>query len=160
IGAIQRRQGKWAESTANLEKAAGLDPRNATILLNLAYSYMALRNFEAAEKTLDRAIAIAPQSFATVGLKAYLAVVSKGDLSLAEKQVSSIPAESDPNGMETWGQWWLLTWQRKFPEALAAVEKFPRETLAIPDSTAPAPKAFLEGIIHLLEGDTTRSQAE
>src|SRR5207249_3867835 len=26
IGAIQRRQGKWAESTANLEKAAALDP--------------------------------------------------------------------------------------------------------------------------------------
>src|SRR5207249_899665 len=26
IGSIQRRQGKWAESTANLEKAATLDP--------------------------------------------------------------------------------------------------------------------------------------
>src|SRR2546427_3819879 len=65
IGAIQRRQGKWTESTANLEKAAALDPKNQSILFNLAYSYMALRNFEAAEKTVDRAIAIAPQSFAT-----------------------------------------------------------------------------------------------
>src|SRR4029077_20629794 len=27
IGAIQRRQGKWAESTANLEKAASLNPK-------------------------------------------------------------------------------------------------------------------------------------
>jgi TolB-like protein/Flp pilus assembly protein TadD len=160
IGAIQRRQGKWAESNANLEKAAALDPRNASILINLAYSYMALRNFEAAEKTLDRAITIAPQAFATVGLKGYLAVVSKGDLTLAEKQVSAIPAESDPSGMETWGKWWLLTWQRKFPEALAAVEKFPGETLIMPDSTAPVPKALLEGIIHVLEGDMTRSQTE
>src|SRR5262245_711017 len=160
IGAIQRRQGKWAESNANLEKAAALDPRNASILINLAYSYMAVRNFEAAGKTLDRAIAIAPQSYATVGLKAILAVVSKGDLTLAENHVSSIPAGSDPNGMETWGQWWLLTWQRKFPEALAAVEKFPGETVAVPDSTAPAPKALLEGIIHFLEGDTTSSQTE
>ena len=64
IGAIQRRQGKWTESTANLEKAAALDPKNASMLVNLAYSYMALRNFEAADKTVDRAIAIAPQSFA------------------------------------------------------------------------------------------------
>src|SRR6266852_1926262 len=40
IGAIQRRQGKWAESTANLEKAAALDPKNANILRNLAFSYM------------------------------------------------------------------------------------------------------------------------
>src|SRR5215831_1308841 len=35
VGAIQRRQGKWAESTANFEKAAALDPKNADMLLNL-----------------------------------------------------------------------------------------------------------------------------
>ena len=52
IGAIQRRQGKWTESTANLEKAAALDPKNASMLINLASNYMALRNFEAADKTL------------------------------------------------------------------------------------------------------------
>src|SRR5437773_1041533 len=45
IGAIQRRQGKWTESTANLEKAAALDPKNASMLINLADNYMALRNF-------------------------------------------------------------------------------------------------------------------
>src|SRR6058998_3691337 len=80
IGAIQRRQGKWAESTANLEKSASLDPKNETILMNLAYSYMALRNFEAADKTVDRAMAIAPQSFATLALKGYLAVAWRGDV--------------------------------------------------------------------------------
>src|SRR5213592_2436648 len=35
IGSIQRRQGKWVESTANLEKAAELDPKNSSVLLNL-----------------------------------------------------------------------------------------------------------------------------
>ena len=69
IGAIQRRQGKWTESTANLEKAAALDPKNPNILINLASTYMALRNFEAADKTLDRAIAIAPQSFVTAWIE-------------------------------------------------------------------------------------------
>src|SRR5678815_2299055 len=44
IGAIQRRQGKWAESTANLERAATLDPKNTNVLINLCYSYIALRN--------------------------------------------------------------------------------------------------------------------
>src|SRR5437764_5561166 len=97
IGAIQRRQGKWAESTANLEKAATLDPKNVSVLTNLGYSYMALRNFEASEKTLDRAIAVAPQSFVTVGLKAYLAVVSRGDLTGAERQIFSLPADLDSN---------------------------------------------------------------
>ena len=101
IGAIQRRQGKWAESIANLEKAAALDPKNASMLINLASSYMAVRNFEAADKTLDRAIAVAPQSFSTVALKAYLAVEWRGDLSVAEKRFSSFPADIDPGGLVT-----------------------------------------------------------
>ncbi len=110
IGAIQRRQGKW-------------------MLINLASSYMAVRNFEAADKTLDRAIAIAPKSFSTLALKAYLAAEWRGDLSVAEKQFSSFPADIDPGGLVTWARYWMLLWQRKFPEALAVVEKFPGETL-------------------------------
>jgi TolB-like protein/Flp pilus assembly protein TadD len=160
IGAIQRRQGKWAESTANLEKAAVLDPKNVSILVNLASSYMGLRNFEAAEKTIDRAGAIAPDSFATAGLKAYLAIASRGDLTGAEKQISSLPSDVDPNGLVTWARSWIFILQRKFPEALAVVQKFPGETLAAPNTTAPAPKALLEGTIHLLDGDTPTSQIE
>ena len=159
IGAIQRRQGKWTQSTANLEKAAALDPKNASILVNLAYSYMALRNFEAAEKTIDRAIAVAPRSFATVGLKAYLAVARRGDLSEAEKQFSAISPEVDAGGLVTWMRSGMLMWQRKFPEALALVQKFPGETLTT-YNTAPEPKAFREGSIYFLEGDKARAQIE
>jgi TolB-like protein/Flp pilus assembly protein TadD len=157
IGAIQRRQGKWAESNTNLEKAATLDPKNLSILFNLAYSYMALRNFEASEKTLDRAIAVAPQSFVTVGLKAYLAVVSRGDLTGAEKQIFSLPADLDSNGLVTWARSWVLMLQRRFPEAFAVVQKFPGETLII-EGAPPLPKAFLEGTIQLLQGDKAKAQ--
>jgi TolB-like protein/Flp pilus assembly protein TadD len=159
IGAIQRRQGKWAESTANLEKAAALDPKNATILINLAFNYADLRNSEAAEKTLDRAIEIAPQAFATLGLKAYLIVALRGDLTGAEKQMASLPADVDPNGFATWGRWWVLLFQRKLPEALAVIEKFPGETLNA-GTSAPWPKALMQGIIHVLEGDKPKAQAE
>ena len=159
IGAIQRRQGKWTESTANLEKAAALDPKNAMILDQLALNYIALRNFDAADKTLDRAIAAAPQAFGPVGFKAYLAVLSKGDLTLAEKQLSSIAADSDPNGMVAWMRWWLLILQRNFPEALAVAEKFPGETLIV-ETTAPVPKVLLKAIIHRLQGDKPKAQIE
>ena len=159
IGAIQRRQGKWAESTANLEKAASLDPKNESILMNLAYSYMALRNFEAADKTVDRAMAVAPNSFETVAFKGYLEAVWKGDLTAVEQQFPSIPVGTDPNGLLTWAQTWLLMLQRKLPEALAVVQKFSGETL-ITNTTAPVPKAFLEGTIHLLQGDKASAQME
>src|SRR5882762_3077146 len=39
IAAIQRRQGKWAESNANFEKAVSLDPKNANVLFNLGLNY-------------------------------------------------------------------------------------------------------------------------
>ena len=33
VAAIQRRQGKWSESTANFEKAASLNPKDADLLV-------------------------------------------------------------------------------------------------------------------------------
>jgi TolB-like protein/Flp pilus assembly protein TadD len=159
IGSIQRRQGKWAESTANLEKAAELDPKNTTILINLCFSYVALRNFETADKVLDRGIMASPQSFQARALKALVGVLGKGDLSVAKKVFSSVPPETDPNGLTTWGWAWLLTLERKFPDALQLLERFRGETM-FTTTTAPCPKAFAKGMIYLLQGDKAKAQAE
>jgi TolB-like protein/Tfp pilus assembly protein PilF len=159
IGAIQRRQGKWAESTANLEKAATLDPKNTNILINLASSHIALRNFETAEKILDRLMAIAPRSLEACGLKGFMAVLWKGDLSAAEKAFSSVPPENDMSGIMTWGRGWILTLERKFPAALELLEGFRGDTM-FTTTTAPYPTAFAKGLIHLLQGDKTKARAE
>jgi serine/threonine-protein kinase len=157
IGAIQRRQGKWAESTANFEKSAALDPKNASILYNLGYSYLAQRNFEAADKIFDRAITASPQSFGARALKAGVAILSRGDVTLAENQLASIPPAFDSDGLTTWARVWLLTLQRKFSNALEVVGQFRGEILAS-DTTAPNPKAFLEGLLYYYQGDKTKAQ--
>jgi TolB-like protein/Flp pilus assembly protein TadD len=159
IGAIQRRQGKWAESNANLEKAATLDPKNTNILVNLCFSYIAQRNFETADKVLDRAIAASPQAFQLRALKGFMAVLWKGDLGAAEKVFSSTPPENDPEGLITWARAWILMLERKFPDALQVLEGFRGETM-FTNTTAPCPKAFVEGTIHLLQGDKTKAQVE
>jgi TolB-like protein/Flp pilus assembly protein TadD len=158
IGAIQRRQGKWAESNANLEKAATLDPKNADVLINLCFSYMAQRDFETANKVLDRVIAASPQSFQTNILKAFMAAQWKGDLSAAEKVFSSIQPETDSDGLMTMGRAWLLMLHRKLPEALQVVQKFRGETL-FNTTTAPCPKTLLEGEIYRLQGDEAKARA-
>src|SRR6184192_1456942 len=124
IGSIQRRQGKWEESNANLEKAASLDPKNTSVLVNLCFSYVAQRKFEAADKLLDRAIAASPQWFQPRALKGFMAILWKGDLSAAEKVFSSTSPETDANGVITWARAWLLTLERKLPEALQVLEQF------------------------------------
>ena len=158
IGAIQRRQGKWAESNANLEKAATLDPKNTNVLGQLCFSYIAQRNFETADKFLDSAIAASPQAFQPRALKGFMAVLWKGDLSAAKEVFSSVPPETDPNGLMTWAQAWMLTLERKYPDALQTLERYRGETM-FTTTTAPCPKVFAEGIIYLLQGDKAKAQA-
>src|SRR2546430_921488 len=152
IGAIQRRQGRWVESTANLEKAAELDPKNSSVLLNLGYNYMSTRNFEAANKIFDRGIEAAPESFGSRALKSELAIRWKGDVSVAEKELASMPPGVDPQGLVTLGRAGVLTLQRKFKEALQVIQQFRGETLLVRASVT-CPKASLEGTLYLYLDD-------
>jgi len=158
IGSIQRRQGKWAESTANLEKAAALDPKDGSVLLNLAFSYIATRNYDAADKILDRGIEAAPQSFSLRALKGWLAIMWKGDFSVAEKELALVPPGIDQDDLATLIRVSVLTLQQKFLEALQLVHQIPKETLPS-RTTAPCPKAFLEGSLYLYQGDKVKAQA-
>jgi len=158
IGAIQRRQGRWVESTANLEKAAELDPKNSSVLVNLGYNYMATRNFEAADKIFDRGIEAAPESFGSGALKSELAMRWKGDLSVAEKELASVPAGVDPQGLVTLGRAGVLTLQRKFKEALQVIQQFRGETLLVRASTT-SPKASLEGTLYLFLDDKVNAHS-
>jgi len=158
IGAIQRRQGKWTESTANFEKSASLDPKNALVLYNLALSYIAQRNFEAADKILDRALVADPRSLLSRTTKAYLAIIWKGNVGLAENQLSLVAAEYDPDGYVTSVRVWILTLQRKFADALQVAQQFRGETLRYSDLGL-GPKAFLEGRVYLFQGDKMKAQA-
>jgi serine/threonine-protein kinase len=158
IAAIQRRQGKWAESNANFEKSASLDPKNENVLFNLGVNYMAQRDFETADKILDRAIAADPQSIGAHGMKSALAVAWKGDIGFAENQLSHVPPGFDPEGLITAARIWVLTLQRKFAEALQVAQQFRGETFIYPER-GPCPKAFLEGSLYLHQGDKEKAHA-
>jgi tetratricopeptide (TPR) repeat protein len=56
-----------------------------------------------------------------------------------------------------WARVWLLIMERKFPEALAILQKFRGEMMAT-YTTAPSPKAFLEGMTYLYLGDKEKAQ--
>jgi len=156
IGAIQRRQGKWKESTENLGKAAALDPKNASLLSNLGANYLAQRQFEAADKIYDRAIIASPQSFGAHAFKGAVAILSKGDLSVAENQLALVPTTTDVDGLITSRRVWVMTLQRKFSDALKAVQQFRGEVLHAYEGSVP--KTFLEGVLHHYEGDRLKAQ--
>jgi serine/threonine-protein kinase len=158
IAAIQRRQGKWTESTANFEKAASLDPKNANVLFNLALNYLAQRDFKAANKILDQGLVAQPQSFGLRALKAGLAIIANGDVGFAENQLSFLPPEYDPDGYVTAARVGILTLKRKFADALRVAQQFHGETVRYPDFGL-CPKAFLEGTIYRYQDDRIKAQA-
>ena len=152
IGAIERRQGKWKESTANLERAASLSPKDAWVLQNLADNYYANRNFETAEKIFDRAIEAAPQSLGPRAEKSKLAFDWKGDLSVMEKDLAQMQPGVDPDGQVTLARVYLLMLQRKFPDALALLRQLPKDV-----SHYDRPREFFEGVIYTFLNDKEKA---
>ena len=158
IGAIERRQGKWAESTQHLEKAAALDPKNAWALQNLAHNYVANKDYQRAEDLIDRGIAAAPKAFGLRASKAMLAIRTRGDLSVAEKLLAAVPAGVDPDGLVTFGRINILMLQRKFQEALTVLQSVPSELIHT-DATVTIPRSLLEGNCYLGLNDQAKARA-
>jgi TolB-like protein/Flp pilus assembly protein TadD len=150
IGAIQRRQGKWEESTASLKKAAELDPKSSWPLQNLAFNYQMVRDYAAAQRTIDSALALSPKSFELWGLKIQFAIEQRGDFSEYERAVAmfnsgtqsspgvlTAPSAADlakENALNLTymevARLGVLMLQRKFQEAIAIAEKINESIIA------------------------------
>ena len=128
LGAIERRQGKWNESNASLEKAVSLNPKDIWALQNLAINYEMQRNFEAANKTIDKTLAVDPNEPGALGYKAKFAIEEKGDFETAEKIVDKLKTipQSPLIQSKIAGEYVsMLILQRKFEEAERVAEKIP-----------------------------------
>ena len=133
IGAIQRRQGKWADSTTNLEKAASLNPKDIWALQNLAFNYQMLRNFDKANATIDRALAFDPTALGPLEVKCQLAVAEKGDFSVSEKAfdaVKSVPMSADQKLKTATSRADVFLVERKYRDGLQVAESLPDDQLA------------------------------
>ncbi|MFL6542870.1 MAG: protein kinase domain-containing protein [Chthoniobacterales bacterium] len=94
VGLIQRRQGKWNLSTESLEAARKKDPRNETILFDLARTnYFALKRYREAAETCDSVIARKPDSFDFQLARAKVDVSSRADLRRWHEVVWGEPAK-------------------------------------------------------------------
>jgi TolB-like protein/Tfp pilus assembly protein PilF len=133
VGAIQRRQGKWTESTANLEKAASLNPKDIFALQNLAFNYQMLRDFDKANTTIDRALALDPTALGPLEIKSKLAIFQKGDFSVAEKAfaaVKSIPMTEQQKLRTAGARADVFLLERKYADGLREAENLPDDPLS------------------------------
>ena len=156
IAAIDRRKGQWAQSIANFEKAASLDPKNAIVLENLGLTYQAVRDYPAAARAFEAGIAAAPDSLNLAG--ADVEVDWKGDLGPTKAILARLPPDLDPDGRVTLARLVVALMERKFSEAFEILKRNKRAQFQ-DDHGAPLPRGFVEGEIHRLTGDAAKARA-
>jgi len=91
-GYIERRQGRWEESTRDLERAVELDPRNILLLGQIFLSYDDLRRYADEEAILDRMLAIQPNDIQTKMARAWGELNWKADTRSLHQLIDSIRA--------------------------------------------------------------------
>jgi TolB-like protein/class 3 adenylate cyclase/Tfp pilus assembly protein PilF len=155
---IDRRQGRWAESTKNFERAIELDPQNSGFLQQLANSYLCLRQYADAERVLDRAVAVSPNDSNMRAFRASIELEWHADTRPLRSTVDAILAE-DPGKGKNVAQLWLEVslCERNFNDASHALAALP--IAGCYDDWIPFPRSWCEGVVAQMRGDNAAAHA-
>jgi TolB-like protein/class 3 adenylate cyclase/Flp pilus assembly protein TadD len=157
-GYIDRRQGRWDESTKNLERAVELDPQNPAVLQQIALSYDSLRRYADEERVYDRAIAVIPKDAA---LRASRAEVELNWHADPRPLISTIEAFIAQDSSEAkhlafvWVRGALC--KRDYDGARRAIDALPIDGCY--DDSIPFPRSWCEGVVAQMRGDKAVAHA-
>ena len=157
MAAIQRRQGKWDESSASYAKGVSLDPKDPILLENMGMNYLAVRDYATAARIFDRAVKAAPETFTIRELRARVDFYSKGDLRPMQALLAALPENIDPNGSITLARFNYKMYERKFDEVIALLERSPAEK-SRGETSAPISKAFLKATAYRAMKDEAKAR--
>lgn len=158
MAAIQRRQGKWEDSSASYAKAVSLDPKDPILLENMGMNYLAVRDYTKAARIFDRAVKAAPETFTIQELRARVEFYSKGDLRPMQALLAAWPENIDPNGTITLARFNLKMYERKFDELLGILDRSPAEK-SRGETSAPISKEFLKATVYAAMKDEAKARA-
>jgi TolB-like protein/Tfp pilus assembly protein PilF len=154
--AIRRRQGRWKENLELLTKSLTIDPVNANVAEEIAYTYAFLHEWTEAARLQDRVIAMAPDSLNAKIVRAYLDFYSQGSTAALKDVLARIPQGVDPAGLVTRARWDLAMIQRDYSAADQALAACPLDQFQ--SNGQPTPKSFYRGCIALARGDQAEAR--
>jgi TolB-like protein/Tfp pilus assembly protein PilF len=157
-GYIDRRQGRWDESTKNLERAIELDPQNPAVLEQLAGSYRYLRRYADAKRVYNRAIAITSKDGALRASRAAIELNWHADpLPLISTIEAHVAEDSSEAKHLAWA--WIrgALCKRDYDGARRAMDALPIDGCY--DDNIPFPRSWCEGVVAQLRGDKAAAHA-
>jgi TolB-like protein/Tfp pilus assembly protein PilF len=155
-GYVDRRQGLWNEAIRSLQKAFALDPRNASMLQEIATSYQEVRQFSAMAAALDRAIALRPQDYELRMTRASTALEWRADTRPMHQVIDQLLAENPAETGDVADQWFYLSLCERDQGAIA-------RALAVisPSGTATDlnfPRPWCEALAARVKGDAATAR--
>jgi TolB-like protein/Tfp pilus assembly protein PilF len=160
-GLIQRRQGRWEESTRNLERAAELDPRDIeTLVLGVASNYSLCRRYAEAKRWNTRALAFEPNDPATKVWLAYVGFDWKADTQPLHQTIDSIRA-TNPAAVPSIADFWLVCAlaERDAAAAKNALIAFGQEPISFAPGNVRFNRPFAEGVIARMTMDDEKARS-
>ena len=127
LSAIYRRRGDWDRALQVRAQAIESDPRNIDRLWNHAVTYKNMRNYTEAEKILDRALEIQPDSVSVYLQKARIPLWRNGDVSSSLEIVESAPIDFGEAGHRL--KWQATLYDRDYETAHLTLEAMPADAL-------------------------------
>ncbi|MFN2622411.1 MAG: FlgO family outer membrane protein [Chthoniobacterales bacterium] len=164
--AIDRRQGRWEDAVKNFEKAKELDPRNASVLWDVAETYACLGRDAEAVDGFAVGTEVNPEAHFFSVARAAIALRTEGNLAPLRTVLRTIPAHFDPGGGVTNIALRVHLAARQYDEAERWLKKSRYDRFndlgvggagAILDGYA-FPRSWYEGLIARGRGDTETAQ--
>jgi eukaryotic-like serine/threonine-protein kinase len=157
-GYIDRRQGRWEKALEEMKQALELDPRNFSILHQIAITYQGLHRYKEMADTLDRVLAMAPKDIPSRIQRAWVDLEWRANSKPIGTTIENILAE-DPNAAPFLVDHWLelALYERDPVAAQRALAAMPDDGCY--DDSIPFPNAWCQGLAARLRGDENAARA-
>ncbi len=119
---IARRQGRWNDAIAGLQRAIVLDPRSSLSIDQLAYAYQSLRRYTEANPVFARAVAVTRDPTDEQIAQGINTALWKGDLAPLRAALASSTAGNDDYSGNASSFFQLGWWSRDYPAAIKAAQ--------------------------------------
>jgi serine/threonine-protein kinase len=155
---IDRRQGRWNDSLGEMKRALELNPRDFSILQQIALTYEALGRYKEMAGSLDRVLAMAPKDIPSRLRRALVDLEERADPKPFYNAIDAVLAEDAGAPLGFVNPWLFLVFRERDPVAV-------QRTLSNMggggcfDETIPFPNGWCEGLLARLRGDESAARA-
>ena len=155
---IDRRQGRWEKSLEEMKHALELNPRDFSILQQIALTYEALHRYKDMAATLDRVLTMAPKDIPSRVRRALVDLEQRADPTLFHGTVDAILEEDANASLCFVNPWLFLVLRARDPTAVQRALSNMAGCGCF-DENIPFPSGWCEGLLAKLRGNESAARA-